>query len=105
MDGTPCPGDVHPRVWRLSNPTVNNLAKKEKMIRTRKTEHGKGGGVGLMMRNGGRERPLGLCGGSDGWETVTHLMGVASPSCLIDLRLDRVFLGELEVDDHLGGAA
>ena len=46
MDGTPCPGDVHPRVWRLSNPTVNNLAKKEKMIRTRKTEHEKGEGWG-----------------------------------------------------------
>lgn len=59
----------------------------------------------MMMRNDGRSRPFGLCGGSDGWETVTHLKGVASPSCLIDLRLDRVFLGELEVDDHLGGAA
>jgi hypothetical protein len=28
MDGTPRPGDVHPRVW-LSNPTVNNHAKKK----------------------------------------------------------------------------
>jgi hypothetical protein len=65
-------------------------------------EHGKGDGID--DENDGRARPFGLCGGSDGWETVTHLMGVASPSCLIDLSLDGVFLGELEVDDHLGGA-
>lgn len=40
----------------------------------------------------------------DCWEMVTHLMGVGCAPCLIDLGLDRVFVGELEVDDHLGGA-
>jgi hypothetical protein len=35
---------------------------------------------------------------------VTHLKGVASAPCLIDLRLDRVFLRKLEVKDYFGGA-
>lgn len=32
---------------------------------------------------------------------VTHLKGVASTPCLINLRLDRVLLGKLEVENDL----
>jgi hypothetical protein len=32
---------------------------------------------------------------------VTHLEGVASTPCLINLRLDRVLLGKLEVENDL----
>jgi hypothetical protein len=48
---------------------------------------------------------FGLWGGADVWEMVTHLEGVASAPCLIDLRLNhRVFVRKLEVIDDLRGA-
>ena len=43
--------------------------------------------------------------GVDVWEKVTHLEGVASAPCLIDLRLDHwVLVRELEIIDKLRGA-
>jgi hypothetical protein len=48
------------------------------------------------------QAPFGLCSRDDDWEMVTHLEGVASAPCLIDLRLDHwVLVGELEVINDL----
>jgi len=48
---------------------------------------------------------FGLWGGADVWERVTHLEGVASAPCLIDLRLHYwVLVRKLKVIDDLGGA-
>ena len=95
MYSTPSSRDIDPWIWLCKQIAVNQhtLGYDPKKIIDRTWY----GGMKEVSR-----APFGLCSGTDVWEMVTHLEGVACTPCLIDLRLDHwVLMRELEVINDL----